>query len=155
MCSVQSVLSLHHRTTLVTVSFVAELRGSGGTVTPCPEESKAKKQPTIWKHAEAENVAKLCISDMMTSGAQIKANPKNLQWRGNYLCLASETSSTIPARILQQAFNRRNITDQEALTTGLCLYRLGGSAGERQYPVLVLEPQNPLMQAHSRASNQG
>jgi hypothetical protein len=128
---------------------VAELRGSGGTVTPCPEESKAKKQPTIWKHAEAENVAKLCISDMMTSGAQTKANPKNLQWRGNYLCLASETSSTIPTRILQQAFNRRNITDQEALSNGLCLYRLGGSAGEKQYPVLVLEPQNPLMQAQA------
>ena len=116
---------------------------------PCPEESKAEKQPTFWKHAENENVAKLCISDMMTSGAQTRANPMNLQWRGNYLCLASETSSTIPARILQQAFNRRNITDQEALTTGLCLYRFGGNAGERQYPVLVLAPQNPLMQAQA------
>ena len=127
---------------------MAELRGSGGTVTPCLQAPMAKKQPTIWNHPDALNVVKICITDMMKSKVR-NPDPQALQWRDDYLCLASEPSSKIPAHILTQAFSRRNIIDQEALATGLCLYRAGGTGETKQYPVLVLASQNPQMQSQA------
>ena len=102
----------------------------------CHKSLEAKKQPKIWENAEADMVARLCIADMSEEGV--------LQWRNDYLCLKSETSSfQVPKRILQRIFQIRNIMDNDALANGLCLYSFdGGDAKTIKVPNLVFAAPN-------------
>jgi hypothetical protein len=96
----------------------------------------SKEQPKIWKNARAEDVALECIEIMLEP-------PNKLQWRNDYLCLESSKSDIIPGHILQQAFLKLNIVDDQALKAGMLLYRFGAKTegGAYRAPNLVLAPQ--------------
>jgi hypothetical protein len=116
---------------------VAESNVSGGLYGPSLQSSG--QHPEIWKNESADRVAIDCIEAMMI-GDEKTDDLSRLIWRDHYLCLANEASSNIPTHILKKVFYNRNISDDQALETGMRLYRFGG---DKRSPVLVLAPQKP------------
>jgi len=116
---------------------VAESNVSGGLYGPSLQSSG--QHPEIWKNESADRVAIDCIEAMMI-GDEKTDDLSRLIWRDHYLCIANEASSNIPTHILQKVFHNLNISDDQALETGMRLYRFGG---DKRSPVLVLAPQKP------------
>jgi hypothetical protein len=116
---------------------VAESNVSGGLYGPSLQSSG--QHPEIWKNESADRVAIDCIEAMMI-GDEKTDDLSRLIWRDHYLCLANEASWNIPTHILKKVFYNRNISDDQALETGMRLYRFGG---DKRSPVLVLAPQKP------------
>ena len=116
---------------------MAESNVSGGLYGPSLQSSG--QHPEIWKNESADRVAIDCIEAMMI-GDEKTDDLSRLIWRDHYLCLANEASSNIPTHILKKVFYNRNISDDQALETGMRLYRFGG---DKRSPVLVLAPQKP------------
>ncbi len=116
---------------------MAESNESGGLYGPSLQSSE--QHPEIWKNESADRVAIDCIEAMMI-GDEKTDDVSRLIWRDHYLCIANEASSNIPTHILKKVFYNRNISDDQALETGMRLYRFGG---DKRSPVLVLAPQKP------------
>ena len=122
---------------------MAALVKGDGILKSCSQAAKADTEPEFWKNKDAQGVAEHCLLAMSSVGYPLKIDSALLQWRGNFLCLATESGYNIPSQILSKAFQERNISDaDDALTTGLCLY---SSAEPKGQPVLVLAKRKPGM----------
>ena len=106
------------------------MKKSGGA-----EASMAENQSEIWENVHASEVAEYCIREMMKS-IDLSSEPATgrVMWKGDYLCPTESQDTRIPTHILQNAFQVFNITDAEALSTGMRLFR----NDKGPVPVLIL-----------------
>jgi hypothetical protein len=121
--------------------LAASVKGEG-ILKLCSKAAKADTEPEFWKNADAQGVAAHCLLAMSSVGYPTGIDSARLQWRGNFLCLATQSGYNIPSQILSKVFLERNICDADALTIGLRLY---SSAEPKGQPVLVLATRKPGM----------